>query len=88
MTWLIIGIVCFLLGTLLAIYISIFKEDDGFPMTMAVWVLMGLMTLTFISHVRSQGYNSKYYTIETEVQQKYINGSVVKSDTLYMIKKK
>lgn len=55
-----------------------------------IWIAgLGLFILILIMpRISTIKRNSKHYTISTEIRQKIVNDSLIKSDTIYIIKYK
>ena len=84
-------ILLFILWALSAIGMWIFfmlyiiKEKQMYNTLTLLCIIIFLFLLPKFTDLKR---NSKHYTISTEIRQKIINGNLIKSDTIYIIKNK
>ena len=85
---LIAGLILVVIGFVMTIYKEI-KSPKSFPyhaiiFMFAFWGMIGVL----IYVERNAKYNTKQHTFNIEIRQEIVNDQVIKSDTIYIIKKK
>ena len=90
MAWLIIGFVLLGIAAVIAVIRDIKlknEQDVAWHITVFLVTFLSMVGIVyFISN--SLEYNTKYFTLDTEIRQEIVNDKVIKSDTIYIIKKK
>ena len=86
---LIAGLILVVVACIIAAYREFKSPNNALPWYIIVFFFATFGMAGILIYVdRVYEYNTKIFTLDTEIRQEIVNNQVIKSDTIYIIKKK